>query len=122
MAFTAKQLEEALGEAADFASEHKDEAPIYLNEDQWDEEFYPIGLKDVGGEGYTSVNFEESEGGEGQGDYCHIIISTGYGDSKRYFKKEGTYTSYEGFDFEYGSDLEEVEKKEVKVEQWVAKK
>ena len=122
MAFTAKQLEEALGEAADFGSEHKEDAPIYLNENQWDEEFYPVSLKNVGGDGYAHVELEEIEGGEGQGDYCHIIISTGYGDTKRYFKKEGTYTSYEGFDFEYGSNLEEVEKKEVKVEQWVAKK
>lgn len=121
MAFTAKQLEEALDAAAEFAQENQ-EAPVWLNDDAWDEEFYPIGLRQVGDEKYVSVKFEEYEGGEGQGDYCHMIISTGYGNDKRYFKKEGNYTSYEGMDFSYSGDLEEVVKKEVKVEQWVAKK
>lgn len=122
MSFTAKQLEEALGNAAAFGSEHKEEAPVYLNDDEWDEEFYPVYLKNVGDEEYVNVDFEEMNGGEGEGDYCDIIISTGSGDSKRYFKKEGQYSSYEGMDFEYGGDLQEVEKKEVKVMQWTPKK
>ncbi len=119
--FTAEDLQKALEAAAEFGQENPD-APVYLGEYHWDEEFYPVSLRKVGPDGYAHVEFEELEGGEGEGDDCFMVISTGTGTNKRFFKKTGTYASYDGFHWEYGSDLYEVEQQEVKVMSWVAKK
>lgn len=118
MSFTVKQLEDEMLKIPELANL---ETNIVLQHRTWSEESYPIAFKSVGDEKYVTVRHEDTEGGEDQGSYCCLIFSTGYGDNKRFFRKEGTYTSYDGMDFDYSSPMTEVEKKEVTVSQWVEK-
>jgi hypothetical protein len=50
---------------------------------------------------YGVIEVVETEGGEGQGDYACVVISVLDSDNGlRYFRKEGDYTSYDGFEWD----------------------
>jgi hypothetical protein len=50
---------------------------------------------------YGVIEVVEEEGGEGQGDYaCAVISVTDKDYAPRYFRKEGDYTSYDGFEWD----------------------
>ena len=56
-------------------------------------------------DGLGEVEFVESTGGEDEGSYASIILKVtsgcaGCGQSTRYFKKEGYYASYEGYEWD----------------------
>ena len=58
-------------------------------------------------EGLGEVKVVSAEGGEGQGDHAHIVFEV----EGRFFKLDGYYASFDGFDWSY-SDLYEVVPKE----------
>lgn len=122
--FTAKQLEDKLEEISTF--EVDIELPIYLGLDKsesiWEEEVqYPIIIKDFLGEQYFRINKEDSFYGEEGGDHqMYVILSTGYGDNKRYFRKDGQYDSWAESSWDGG--FYEVEQKEKIIKVWTQKK
>jgi hypothetical protein len=101
--FTAKQLEEKIEE--------------YIEEDSnnWGDGWYSLewGEAPTLPDQFGKVEFVESFGGEGMGDVTWIVFKVG----DRYFQKTGSYDSWNGTDWEYGT-LKEVEQVEVTVKQW----
>lgn len=65
------------------------------------------------------IEEEEREGGEDQGSEYHVVLKLTNGNQSTFVKCDAAYyMSYDGTTWE-GGDVYEVEKKEVKVEQWV---
>jgi len=117
--FTVDQLEEQLN-ALPGNEEWQDNVNVMLPTDPWTEESYPLWLKQVGDDQWVKVDFVEHVGGEGQGDTVYMVLETGYGDQKRFFKKNGSYDSYNGSDWEYGN-FQEVYQTEKVIKVWEPK-
>lgn len=122
--FTAKELERKLEEIS--TCEVGAGLPIYFGFDRedsvWeDNSAFPIFIKDFGGVKHLRVDKEDSFYGEEGGDHqMYVIFSVGYGDSKRYFRKDGQYDSWAESSWDGG--FYEVEQKERVVKIWEAKK
>lgn len=111
MSFTAKQVEEALEEANDT------EDAAYSN--VWSGiawEDHGFDTVEIDGEVLPFEVVKSKGGGEGQGEYCYVILKVG----DQHFKKEGYYASHYGTDWD-GSFFE-VFPTEVTVTKYLTKK
>ena len=126
MAFTPKELEEALLKVKS-ADRDFPEYPVRngLEEDysMWNEDTFPITLTKVGeAEEEVRVYCKDFFGGEEGGDHgMYIILSTGssYNNTERFFRKTGEYNSWDTSYWDGG--FSEVVETKVERTEWASK-
>lgn len=79
--------------------DREDFNPSDVDEDDidWSESSYAWSEEDPYDTGFGKLWVYSEEGGEGQGDYAEIIYTV---DGRRFFRKQGSYYSYDGFDWD----------------------
>jgi hypothetical protein len=121
--FTVDELNTAIQSVIDIDRKFPDLPVVLYYEGFWAERTFPLTFKKVGENNNVIVQLEELHigGGLEAGDnIMHCIISTGYGENKRYFKKTGFLDSWDNGedDYKWDGELTEVIPQEVTFKQW----
>lgn len=104
MSYTVKELQEAIEETYKQVSDNN-----VWTDFKWEE------INELDVPNFGKVEFEDSFGGEGQGDDYWVVVKL----DDRYFRVDGYYSSWDGGELD--GELEEVVPKEVKKIEWETK-
>lgn len=87
-----------INEVVELITEKSGESPCYAITEL---HYYQ---KDLTPEELMGLKFEwqDSFGGEGKGDHCHVVYKVTRGDESVFIKFDGYYSSYDGRDFNDG--------------------